>query len=116
MGAMVKENLPARAVQGSISTSRRYTVARIGNDIVNLLEQNMTTFVRGALAACVLSLSSGCVAVIPYNPDATQVDKLGKDGAAARMREVLNRAVAPRVTAIDVADDFLWLQWQGTVP
>jgi hypothetical protein len=63
-----------------------------------------------ALAA----LSAGCVAVVPYTPDESQVQSLGVDKAKQELELVLARAIEPQIALVEPKDDSLHYRWNQT--
>ncbi|MBI4586671.1 MAG: hypothetical protein HY717_21880 [Planctomycetes bacterium] len=81
---------------------------------------NRRAMVGGAWLAAVgggvfSALSGGCVAVIDYQPQEKMVDELGFEEAGKRLQEVMTRASAPRINAVNVAEDFFNYHWQQPI-
>lgn len=57
----------------------------------------------------------GCVAVVPHQPDTTLVAKGGIEDVKKRITEVLNRAVQPHVTSVEVTPDSLKYSWSQAI-
>jgi hypothetical protein len=71
------------------------------------------------LAASVLlgsALSTGCVSVVPYQPDEGLVTQLGQDAAKRELSDTLSRAILPRVSAVNATDDYVEYDWQQSHP
>jgi hypothetical protein len=71
------------------------------------------------LAASILlgsALATGCVAVVPYQPDESVVTKMGPEEAKRKLSDILSRATIPHVSAVNVTDDFVEYEWQQSVP
>lgn len=71
------------------------------------------------LAAAVLlggALSTGCVSVVPYQPNEGLVTSLGQEAAKSKLAEILRRATIPAVSAVNVTDDYVEYHWQQMVP
>ncbi len=72
---------------------------------------NRRAMVGGAWLAAMVGgiigvLSSGCVAVINYQPQEKLIDEIGFEEGGRRLQEVMTRASAPRITSANVAEDF----------
>jgi hypothetical protein len=57
---------------------------------------------------------SACGAPRPYRADTNLVNKLGHEGAEARLRTVLRRAESPPVLDVHVTDEHIELIWLDT--
>lgn len=66
-----------------------------------------------SLALCALS---GCVAPLPHSPNTGLVGELGRDAAESRLRDLMVRARAPRITNAEVQDDAVVYEATGLSP
>jgi len=66
-----------------------------------------------SLALCALT---GCVAPLPHSPNTGLVSELGRDAAESRLRDLLVRARAPRITNAEVQDDAVVYEATGLSP
>lgn len=60
--------------------------------------------------------ASGCVAVVPYEPNATLVSAGGRKQAEELLTSTLLRAIVPRITAVEVREDRVEFNWTETHP
>ena len=58
--------------------------------------------------------SPGCVSVVPYAPNTTLVDARGFPEIHRTASEVLNRALDPHITTVDITEAYLQYGWTGT--
>jgi hypothetical protein len=67
------------------------------------------------LMACVMSMfNSGCPTAMQYQPNEKMVDELGLPQARQRLKEVLLRAVNPKIDEVEITDQFLRYHLTGT--
>jgi len=67
-----------------------------------------------AASAVVVSVAGGCISVVPYEPNVGLVAAKGAPEVNRICAEVMNRAVNPHVTAVDVTDEYLRYAWIQT--
>src|SRR5262249_44026357 len=65
----------------------------------------------GLLSTCL----AGCPRATPYQPNASLVDTLGGPEAAQQLKETLLRALAPRIVAVDVTEEFLRYRYRQEI-
>ena len=58
---------------------------------------------------------AGCPRATPYQPHASLVDTLGVPEAAQQLKETLLRALAPRIVAVDVTEEFLRYRYRQEI-
>ena len=64
-----------------------------------------------AAALAVVCVAGGCISVVPYQPNEGLVAAKGAPEVSKTCAEVMNRAVDPHVTAIDVTEEFIRYAW-----
>jgi hypothetical protein len=65
------------------------------------------------LLVCVVgTLGVGCPRPIQYQPNDRLIETMGVSQAQKRLTEVLFRSINPRVTSVEVTDDFLHYRYQ----
>jgi hypothetical protein len=65
----------------------------------------------GFLSACL----AGCSRATPYQPNASLVDTHGVPEVAQQLKETLLRALAPRIVAVDVTEEFLRYRYRQEI-
>jgi hypothetical protein len=65
----------------------------------------------GLLSACL----AGCSRATPYQPNTNLTDTLGVPEAAQQLKETLLRALAPRIMAVDVTEEFVRYRYRHEI-
>jgi hypothetical protein len=65
----------------------------------------------GLLSACL----AGCPHATPYQPNTNLADTLGVPEAAQQLKETLLRALAPRIVAVDVTEEFVRYRYRQEI-
>lgn len=65
----------------------------------------------GLLSTCL----AGCPRATSYQPHASLIDTLGVPEAAQQLKETLLRALAPRIVAVDVTEEFLRYRYRQEI-
>ena len=73
------------------------------------------TLLKLLLVCLVTALCVGCPATVQYQPNDRLISELGLPQARQRLNDALSRSINPRITDVEITDDFVRYRYQQPI-